>query len=228
MWKTPDGSTYSRVSVVMAAVNESKTVAKVITGINELKIVDKIILVDDCSIDDTADIAKQYGCEVIKNDIRIGQTMSLRRGINFATASASDLVITMDADMDHLPSDIPKLLAAMHQYNADVVIGKRSSLPRLSEKIMSKIISIITGVTDTISGFRLISRRALNEVDFDNDNTWGSLFLIRCAKRGLKIIEVPIETPPPRAVTRTGGKLRSNMKILKAFGKDLLCVIGLI
>lgn len=225
MWKSLNRGTLSSLTVVMAAANESKTIPMVIEGIKQLNIVDKIILVDDSSTDDTSAVAVQQGCEVIQNQIKIGQTKSLRRGIE---AAKSDLVITMDADMDHIPSDITKLLASMEQHNADVVIGKRSELPRISEKIMSRIVSNVTGITDTISGFRLITRHALNKVEFDNDNTWGSLFLIRCAKIGLKIVETPVETPLPRTVTRTGGKFRSNLKILKALGKDLLSIAGLI
>lgn len=225
MWRTPGEGTAYSLSIVMAAVNESKTIPWVVEEIKQLNIVDKIILVDDGSTDDTSGIAREQGCEVIRNEIRIGQTRSLRRGIG---KTNSDLVITMDADMDHLPSDITKLLSSMDECKADVVIGKRSKLPRISEKIMSKIVSNVTGITDTISGFRLITRRALDQVGFDNDDTWGSLFLIRCAKKGLKIVEIPVETPPTRAVTRTGGKLRSNLKITKALGKDLLCMAGLI
>lgn len=225
MWKSPRKGTTHSLSVVMAAVNESATIPQVMGGLRQLNIADKIILVDDGSTDNTSDIARQQGCEVLRNEIRIGQTRSLRRGIG---ATNSDLVITMDADMDHLPCDITKLLASMDEYNADIVIGKRAQLPRLSEKIMSRMVSNVTGISDTISGFRLISRCALDQVEFDNDNTWGSLFLIRCAKRGLKIAEIPVETPPTRAVTRTGGKLRSNLKIMRALGKDLLCMVGLI
>jgi polyprenyl-phospho-N-acetylgalactosaminyl synthase len=224
MWRGRGGN-YLSLSVVIAAVNESKTIARVITGIKILNIVDKIILVDDGSTDDTPNIAKGMGCEIIKNNKRIGQTRSLRRGI---IATNTDLIITMDADMDHLPSDIPKLLASMEEHHADVVISRRSELPRISEIIMSKIICNTTGVIDTISGFRLICRHALNQVEFDNDDTWGSLFLIRCAKKGLKIIETPVEAPAKRLVTRTGGNFRSNMKILKALGMDLLCIVGLI
>ncbi len=213
------------VCVVIAAVNEAATVGRVITEIRQLGIVDEIILVDDGSTDDTPAIAEKYGCKVLRNEARIGQTRSLRRGIN---SSETDLVITVDADTDHLPSDIPKLLNAMGKNQADVVIGHRSKLPRASEKIMSAIVSRATGISDTISGFRLISRKALDLVGFDDDDTWGSLFLIRCAKKGLRLAEVPIETPPPRQVTRTGGKLRSNMRILKALYKDLLCMAGIL
>lgn len=224
MWKGRSGNYFS-LSVVMAAFNESRTITQVITGIKILKIVDKIILVDDSSTDDTADIAKRMDCEVIKNNTQIGQTRSLRRGI---IATDTDLIITIDADMDHFPSAIPRLIASMEEQSADIVISGRSVLPRISEIIMSKIICNTTGVTDTISGFRLISRRALNQVEFDNDDTWGSLFLIRCAKKGLKIIEISVEPPPQRLVTRTGGRFRSNIKILRALGMDILCIIGLI
>ena len=174
MWKSARGTTHS-LGVVMAAVNESATIPQVVRGIKQLHVADEIILVDDGSTDNTSDIARQEGCKVLRNEIRIGQTRSLRRGIN---ATNSDLVVTMDADMDHLPSDIPKLLSLMEECNADVVIGRRFELPRMSEKIMSTIVSRVTGITDTISGFRLITRTALNQVEFDNDNTWGSLFLI--------------------------------------------------
>jgi len=219
MWQDHGGNAYS-VAVVMAAANESQTIGSVIDGVKKLSIADSLILVDDGSTDDTSLIAGNLGCKVLRNDTRIGQTRSLRRGIS---ASTTDLVITMDADMDHVPSDIPKLLSSLDGQRADVVIGRRSHLPRTSEKIMSLMLRNITGINDTISGFRIITRRALEKVEFDNDNTWGVLFLIKCAKKGLRIVEVPVETPPARQGTRTGGKIRSNIKILKALGKGLLC-----
>lgn len=209
----------------MAAVNESKTIDKVISGIKELGIADKIILVDDASSDGTPELAQKEGCEVIRNRVCIGQTRSLKKGIG---AAGTDLVITMDADLDHLPSDIPLLLEAMEKKNCDVVIGCRTRLPRLSETLMSLIVSRTTGITDTISGFRLLSDKALSQVEFDDDDTWGSLFLIRCAKNKLNMAEVEVTTPSSRAVTRTGGRLRSNFRILRALAKDLLCIAGLI
>lgn len=219
MWQDHDGNAYS-VSVVMAAANESQTIGSVIDGVKKLSIADSLILVDDGSSDNTALIASNLGCKVLRNDTRIGQTKSLRRGIS---ETSTDLVITMDADMDHVPSDIPKLLSSLDSQQADVVIGRRGHLPRISEKIMSSMLRNITGINDTISGFRVITRRALEQVEFDNDNTWGVLFLIKCAKKGLHIVEVPVETPHARQNTRTGGKIRSNMKILKALAKGLLC-----
>jgi glycosyltransferase involved in cell wall biosynthesis len=219
MWQDRGGNAYS-VAVVMAAANESQTIGSVIDGVKKLSIADSLILVDDGSTDDTALIAGNLGCKVLRNDTRIGQTRSLRRGIS---ASTTDLVITIDADMDHMPSDIPKLLSSLDSQRADVVIGRRNRLPRTSEKIMSLMLRNITGINDTISGFRIITRRALEKVEFDNDNTWGVLFLIKCAKKGLRIVEVPVETPPARQNARTGGKIRSNIKILKALGKGLLC-----
>ncbi|MGC1132297.1 MAG: glycosyltransferase family 2 protein [Nitrososphaeraceae archaeon] len=216
--------TYS-VSVVMAAFNESSTVANVISGVKHTRLIDQIIVVDDVSTDGTPTKAEEMGCLVIRNNFRMGQTRSLRRGIETAT---TDLVITMDADMDHMPSDIPRLLYSMEENNADLVIGRRSELPRIVERVMSKLLYPKTGVVDTISGFRAIRRDTLNKVKFDDDDTWGSLFLIRCVHKGLRITEVPIQTPPRRAVSRTGGSIKVNMRMLKALVKDILCIGRLI
>lgn len=223
MLQTSNGA--RSIAVVIAALNEANTIEQVISGIKELKMVDTIIVVDDASSDETPTIAKKHGCTVLSNGSRIGQTRSLRKGIGGTDA---DIVVTMDADLEHAPTDIPLLLAAMEKERADVVIGRRAALPRGAEKIMSFVVSRTTGVTDTISGFRIISRKALQTVEFDNDDTWGSLFLIRCAGRGLKIVEQPITTPPPRPVTRTGGALRSNIRILRALLKDVLCMADFI
>jgi glycosyltransferase involved in cell wall biosynthesis len=213
------------ISVVTAALNEAETIGIVISQIQSLGIIDEIIVVDDRSSDETADIAQKNGCKVIRNLSRLGQTRSLRRGI---ACAKGDFIVTIDSDTEHLPSDIPPLLEHMSKRKSDIVIGRRSSLPRLSEKIMSNMLRKFTGIIDTISGFKVISKRALEQEEFDDTETWGALFLLRCKRKGLTISEIPIVTPLRRQTTKMGGSFRSNIRVSQALVKCFLCILRII
>jgi glycosyltransferase involved in cell wall biosynthesis len=197
----------------MAAHNESETIGSVLEQIQSVGMVDEIVVVDDCSGDETYDIARRNKCKVIRNRRRLGQTRSLRCGLEEASG---DYVVTMDADLDHLPRDIPVLLNCLAINSSDIVIGKRSSLPRFSEKLMSRVLRNYAGITDMISGFRVISRQALAMQEFDVTETWGIIFLLGCKRKRLSISEIPIITPPRRLTGRTGSSLKSNFLVLKA------------
>jgi glycosyltransferase involved in cell wall biosynthesis len=203
----------------MAAYNEGETIGIVIEQIQSLGLIDEIVVVDDCSSDETPNIAQKNKCRVVRNSKRAGQTKSLMYGINEARG---DYIVTMDADLDHIPRDIPALLNCLAINRSDIVIGKRSTLPRVSEKLMSILLRNYVGITDTISGFRVISRRAIAKQDFDTSETWGALFLLRCKRKGLGISETPITTPPRRSCGRTGSSLKSNFMVLKALARCIL------
>jgi polyprenyl-phospho-N-acetylgalactosaminyl synthase len=209
----------------MAAYNEAETVGEVIQLTRSLGFIDEIIVIDDQSRDGTAKIASNQRCTVIKNSSRLGQTKSLKRGLSRANGQ---IIITIDSDMDNLPSDIPILLEHKINSNSDIVIGKRSSIPRISEKIMSKMLYKFTGVTDTLSGFRVISKHALEVEEFDDVDTWGALFYLKCKRKGLKVSDSPITTPIRRSTARIGGRFSSNFKISKALLRCLLCILRII
>jgi len=151
-----------RTCVVIPALNEEATIADVVRG--ALLFVDEIIVVDDGSVDRTAELAEKAGAYVIKHSRSAGQWSALRTGFKEVLKKRSDVVITMDADGQHDPADIPRLLEPIKAGRADLVIGSRlkrcpaAMIPYryVGIKFFSKLLSIFMRVrlTDVTSGFR--------------------------------------------------------------------------
>ncbi len=122
-----------RIAVVIPAFNEAATVA----GIAEeaLQYTQKVIVVDDGSDDDTATQLLELPVTLIKNDSNLGKAASMARGFAAALAQSVDAVITLDADGQHRPADIPRLIEAAAKYPDDIIIAARlqgrDNMPRL-------------------------------------------------------------------------------------------------
>jgi len=182
------------------AYNEEMSIAKVI--LKTKKYVDEVIVVDDGSTDMTAEIAKALGAKVIRHERNMGKGAAIRSLFKKAREEIADVLVTIDADAQHDADEIPLLLKVMGETGADIVIGSRfltketaKMVPRY-RYIGNRILNIITSVeeiTDTQSGFRIYSRKAIEliqpaEMGFAVD----SEILYKATKLNLKIVEVPI------------------------------------
>jgi len=188
------------VVACIPAYNEELTIAKVI--LKARKHVDKVIVCDDGSTDMTAEIAEACGAEVIRHERNMGKGAAIRSLFKKAREEVADIVVTLDADGQHDPDEIPALINIMAETNADIVIGSRFLNEEIVKKVPTfrrignKILNIVTSVndvTDTQSGFRIYSRRAIEsiqpaEMGFAVD----SEILYKASALGLRIIEVPI------------------------------------
>jgi len=182
------------------AYNEEKTIAQVI--LKTKKYVNKIIVCDDGSTDMTAEIAEALGAEVIRHERNMGKGAAIRSLFKKAREEVADIVITIDADGQHDPNEIPMLLKIMFETNADIVIGSRFLTEKTARKVPkyryfgNKLLNLVTfveDITDTQSGFRIYNRKAVEminpaEMGFAVD----SEILYKAVKLGLKIVEVPV------------------------------------
>ena len=118
---------------VLAAIpcfNEQQFIADVVTRAR--KYVDRVIVIDDGSTDDTAKVARAAGAEVIKHETRKGAGAATRTGFQAAKRSNANILVTLDGDGQHNPDDIPRLLAPIRSNEADLVIGSRFLPPKQS------------------------------------------------------------------------------------------------
>jgi glycosyltransferase involved in cell wall biosynthesis len=192
-------------AVLIPAFNAAQTVGRLLAGLKSFDGIQRILVVDDGSSDETVAIAKAEGAVVLSHGTNRGKGAALRTGFHYILSETSlDSVITMDADLQHDPKDVPSFLAAWQQGKLDLVLGCRKKLGSgmplhriLSNSITSALVSARTGVTirDSQTGFRLIGRRVLTSIEVEADGYEAETeILIKAAKAGFRIGSVPIAT----------------------------------
>jgi len=192
-----------KIVVCIPAYNEESSIAGVIA--NAKPHADHIIVCDDGSKDKTAEIAKKMGAEVFSNPVNMGKGFSLNMLFDYARDLNPDIVVTLDADGQHDPNEIPKLIDPILANRADVVIGSRyvkgswTDAPlyrRFGLKIVNSLFSFNNefGIKDTQSGFRAYSSRALKAISWCEMKGFGieAEQLRKASQHGMRIVEVPI------------------------------------
>lgn len=191
----------SRVAVLIPALNAARTVAPVVTGARAQ--VDTVVVIDDGSTDDTGEVARSAGAEVLRHDANRGKGAALKTGFAWALERGFDGVVTLDADGQHLPNEIPMILAAQRESGADLVIGGRAHLfsgmlprRRMANRLSAWSIARTsrTDVTDSQSGFRYYSARLIRGVTLHADRfDMESEVIVRAGLGGFKVVVTPID-----------------------------------
>ena len=174
------------VSAVIPAYCEEKTIASVVERC--LPHVDEVIVVDDGSTDDTGIIAKRAGARVIEQEVNKGVLKALRRGFSEANG---DIIVTLDADGQHKPEEIPQLIQPIINDEADLVMGARPGFPYLSEKLLTWLTNLRVRCGDASTGFRAIRRVIAVEMEVYGACTCGT-FVLEAARLGARVKSVPI------------------------------------
>ena len=190
-----------KVTAVIAAYNEAGAIGPVIQALAPQ--VAEIVVVDDGSKDATADVARSAGAVVLRHPINRGQGAALQSGITLALARGAEIVVTFDADGQHVAADIPRLVAPVARGEADVALGSRflggtSNVPPL-RRVLLKCAVLFTrmttglSLTDAHNGLRALSRRAAETIRIRQDRmAHASEIVSEIAKHGLRFVEIPI------------------------------------
>jgi len=197
-----------KLVLILPALNEAQVIGKVLKKIKKkvkaLPVKTEVIVVNDGSSDKTAQIVKQQQIKVLTHKINRGLGASLGTGLAYAKLIKADFAITMDSDGQHDPKDIIKVLTPILEKKADVVIGSRmlysSNLMPIIRKFFNFISNLITLIlfrirtTDSLSGFRGFSKKAIQKIQIKTDRMEVSneLFL-QIKKHQLKYSEAPIK-----------------------------------
>ncbi len=210
------------VSVVTATWCERENipllVERIRRGLRDFK--HEIIVVDDNSPDGTWRIALDYADKVIVNEERLGQTLSLAKGI---AASRGEFIVTIDADLENPPELIPRLIEMLDYY--DLVVASRSRLPRISEILASRTIGRILGVYDVYSNFKALKSKYKEVIaNVRCGETFGAEFIVNAYKNNLRIGELVYEPPSRRSNPRIGGAIKANARIILATIRLTLCL----
>ena len=215
--------TSSLVSVVIPAYQESKAIGNVLREISDLPLNLELIVVDDGSTDDTAMIAREHGAHVISHPTNRGNGAAIRTGIR---AANGDIIVFMDADGQHDPKDIVRLVAEMDRY--DMVVGARSWNSgvwhrNIANSIYRGFASYITGfhVKDLTSGFRAVRAPLARSICYLLPNTYSypTTMTLSVARCGYGIKYIPIEVQRRAAGSSKISLLRDGMRFFVIMAK---------
>jgi hypothetical protein len=192
------------IAVVIPAYNESENIALVLDKLPE-RVCDlplHAIVVDDGSADRTTEAARAAGAAAVRLPLNRGQGAALRTGYRLALVTGAEIVVTMDADGQHQPDELSRLVSPIVRGEADVVGGSRvlgdadpnHAARELGIKLFAQLLSLLTWskVTDPACGYRAVRTSALRGLEFRQDQFHNSEFIVEASKKHLKSIEVPV------------------------------------
>lgn len=179
-----------KVSVVIPAYNEALSIRNVVDKCK--RFCDEIIVVDDGSTDATAEVARNGGANVVIHEDNLGVTRAIENGLR---AVHGDIVVTIDADGQHSPSDIPKLTKPIIERKADVTLGVRDKIPHRSERIINWLTNLRVKCSDTGTGFRALRAHLAKQMKLHGTCLCGT-FVLEAQRKGARIIEISITTKP--------------------------------
>lgn len=189
------------VFVIIPAHNEGPSLAQLINQAK--KYTKNIIVVDDGSTDDTFFIAQKNDIIVLRHKINLGKGAALKTGCEAALRLGAKIILFMDADGQHSPDDIPRLIKELEDKSLDIVFGVRKFdekmpwLMLLGNKFLTMVTNILTGISlqDTQSGFRAFQTNIYPKIRWQSqDYSVETEIIIRAGKHHLKYSQVPIQT----------------------------------
>jgi glycosyltransferase involved in cell wall biosynthesis len=225
----------SEVLVVVPAFNEVKSIGQVVNQVVTFGF--QILVVDDGSIDQTADVARQHGAHVVSLPLNSGVGGALRCGFRYAVENGFAAVIQCDADGQHLPNHLIDLVDAANRTNAHMMIGSRfgsentthdpTQLRRFAMSVLSKVAQHATKhkITDSTSGFRLIQQPLLGELAVQLPAYYlGDTFetVVVAGRAGYHIEEIGVAMAPREFGNSSSGDIRSILLIGKVLTTVLL------
>jgi len=200
--------------ILIPAYNEEENIGRVLSSVKEHCPEFDILVINDGSVDRTSAIARESGlAKVIDLPVNLGIGGAVQAGFLYSRRKGYDLAVQIDADGQHRPEEVPKILAPLRNGEADVVVGSRflekaSYKSGLFRKMGIKLFyftnRLLLGerITDSTSGFRAYNRKAIHLLSENYPDDYPepeAIYILK--KKGLKIREVPV-----RMDTRSGGK----------------------
>ncbi len=191
-----------KICILIPAYNAEETLGSVLKKIEPLRI--DTIVVNDGSSDETKRVASENGAQFLEHPLNLGKGAALRTGFQYILQKDYQVVITLDADGQHDPSEIPSLLKIFQSVKPDILITSRAAefwkmtfLRRFWNRLGVKAVARLchADITDSQSGFRLIRTEVLKEIRLSTSRFETELeLLIKACKKGFSVLSVPIFT----------------------------------
>ncbi len=197
-----------RIAAIVPAYNEEKAIAAVVNDINlvakQNNLSVDVVVVNDCSKDNTAEICSKLNCVALNLPINLGIGGAVQTGFKYAFENGYDFAIQIDGDGQHPANEIPKLVKKAIENNIDIVIGSRfidkqgfqsSAIRRFGINYFKSLNRFLVGavVNDSTSGFRLINKKVLEKVsEYYPDEYPEPEAIIIYSMNKFSIAEVPV------------------------------------
>jgi hypothetical protein len=193
-----------RVAVLIPAYEEAESIGNVLDRIPErvCGVETAVLVVDDGSRDGTGEVARAHGAIVARHVINRGGGAALRTGYRLLADSGPDVVVTLDADGQHLPEEMERLVGPVVEGEVDVAHGSRvlgEAEPNhyareLGIVFFNRVVSLITRtkVSDCSNGYRAVRTDVLPQLVLRQEQFHTSEFMIEAIKRGVPAKEVPV------------------------------------
>jgi len=194
-----------RLVAIVPAWNESGAIGGVVDEIKDSDASIDVVVIDDCSTDDTADVAESRGATVLRLPFNVGIGGAVQTGFRYALEQGYEVAVRLDGDGQHVASEIAKILAPLEAGDADLVIGSRFVEPdgvyrpplarRIGIRVFARLVSILGGqrVTDTTSGFVALDRAGIElfATQFPHDYPEVEATLV-ALRSGLRVAQVQV------------------------------------
>jgi glycosyltransferase involved in cell wall biosynthesis len=226
----------NRLVAIVPAWNEAGAIGAVVDEIRGVFPDVRVVVVDDASEDDTAEIAEQHGATVLRLPFNVGIGGAVQTGYQYALEHGFELAIQVDGDGQHDPSEIASVLEPVLDGRADLAVGTRfaegggyrgTRVRRVGIRIFAAVVSLMVGqrVSDTTSGFRAVNRKALRLFAAEYPHDYPEVeSIVLLSRHGLRMVEVPVQM----RVRETGNSSITTLRAAYYMIKVLLALfIGL-
>lgn len=219
-----------KIFCVIPAFNEAGSISRVIAEVKPL--VDRVVMVDDGSADNTFKLARAAGAIALKHIINRGQGAALRTGTEYCLDQGADIIVHFDADGQFLSQDIGQVIEPIKDGRAQIVFGSRFlngqgrvAMPFLKKYAIMPLARAVNRIffklnlSDPQSGFRAMSAAAAKKISWRQDRMAHCTEIMFAVKRsGLKVAEVPITV----IYHQFGQNFSDGLKIIKDLFLGLL------
>lgn len=208
-----------RITVIIPALDEEQAIGTVVNEVPR-DLVSEIIVVDNGSIDRTAEVAEAGGARVIREPMR-GYGAACLAGA--MAACHADVFVFLDGDRSDDPREMPVVLAPLLDGRADLVIGSRTagftekgaltSQQRFGNRLVTWIVRLLYGVTLTdIGPFRAIRASVLRDLGMEHKTYgWPVEMVVKAAKKGYRVMNVPVSCRKRIGVSKVAGTMKGSI-----------------
>ena len=203
-----------RLGIVIPSKNEFQSLKKIVNKLREKKL--NFVIINDGSTDNTDKYLKENKLNFIKNQISIGYTRSIIKGVKYFRSKNFDYILTMDADGEHNIKYLNKFKKKLNTKDYDLIVANRFYKNRVSEKIVSFFTKHKLAIEDPLSGFKLYKVRTFMEnIKYFKDNNFFVDYMAFLVKKNYKVININYHNKILKnRKSRMGNNFILNLKII--------------